>query len=68
MQHKKGYVAICITVYKFPANNGLVLCYARVRYSLEICELSRVINHKTEDFISTIIHLYFFTFKCLLYQ
>ena len=23
-------------------------------YSPEICELSRVINHKTEDFISTV--------------
>ena len=27
---------------------------ARVRYSPEICELSAVINHKTEDFISII--------------
>ena len=29
-------------------------CIARVRYSLEICELYGVINHKTEDFISII--------------
>ena len=27
---------------------------ALVRYSPEICELSGVINHKTEDFISII--------------
>ena len=32
---------------------GSVVC-ALVRYSPEICELSRVINHKTEDFISTL--------------
>ena len=31
--------------------------YALVRYSPEICELSRVINHKTSDFISTITSL-----------
>ena len=30
---------------------------ALVRYSLEICELSRVINHKTEDFISTFLYI-----------
>ena len=28
--------------------------FSLVRYSPEICELSRVINHNTEDFISTI--------------
>ena len=32
-----------------------IIEYALVRYSPEICELSGVINHKTSDFISTLI-------------
>ena len=33
---------------------GSALRCALVRYSLEICELSGVINHKTSDFISKV--------------
>ena len=38
-----------------------------VRYSPEICELSRVMNHKAEDFISTTAEICFETvyLKCV---
>ena len=54
IQRKYSATNRCVQKHIYNNIKGLINgCIALIRYSPEICELSRVINHKTEDFIST---------------